>query len=327
MPVHPLSPDRLELNLKRYELRRGGAVLKLEKIPMELLIFLVEHKDRLVSRDEIIEKIWGKGVFLDTEQGINTAVRKIRVALREDPEEPRYLQTVVGKGYRFIGPITLAADVGSGITDIAPDSPGKRRGFPIRTALVVVAVFASLALLMLGMNIFGLRTSLLNRDLPIRSIAVLPLENLSGDPAQEYLADGLTDELITHLAKLGSLKVISRTSVMQYKSAHKPLPEIARALNVEGIVEGSVVRSGGKVRVTVQFIRAANDQHLWAEDYERDSGDLIDLQREIARAITQQIALNLNSEQQAYFAQRTLHDPELNEAYLRGLFFGQAYGT
>ena len=189
------------------------------------------------------------------------------------------------------------------------------------TALVVVAVFASLALLMLGMNIFGLRTSLLNRNLPIRSIAVLPLENLSGDPAQEYLADGLTDELITHLAKLGSLKVISRTSVMQYKSAHKPLPEIARALNVEGIVEGSVVRSGGKVRVTVQFIRAANDQHLWAEDYERDSGDLIDLQREIARAITQQIALNLNSEQQAYFAQRTLHDPELNEAYLRGLFF------
>jgi len=321
LPVHPLSPDRLELNLKRYELRRGGAVLKLEKIPMELLIFLVEHKDRLVSRDEIIEKIWGKGVFLDTEQGINTAVRKIRLALREDPEEPRYLQTVVGKGYRFIGPITLAADVGSGITDIAPDSPGKRRGFPIRTALVVVAVFASLALLMLGMNIFGLRTSLLNRDLPIRSIAVLPLENLSGDPAQEYLADGLTDELITHLAKLGSLKVISRTSVMQYKSAHKPLPEIARALNVEGIVEGSVVRSGGKVRVTVQFIRAANDQHLWAEDYERDSGDLIDLQREIARAITQQIALNLNSEQQAYFAQRTLHDPELNEAYLRGLFF------
>lgn len=320
MPEHSPSPDRLHLDLKRYELRRGGAVLKLEKIPMELLIFLVEHKDRLVSRDEIIEKIWGKGVFLDTEQGINTAVRKIRLALREDPEQPRYLQTVVGKGYRFIGPITLAADVGSG-THRAPDPPLERRRFPIRTALVVVAVFASLALLVLGMNIFGLRTSFLKRNLPIRSIAVLPLENLSGDPAQKYLADGLTDELITHLAKLDSLKVISRTSVMQYKSAHKPLPEIARALNVEGIVEGSVVRSGGKVRVTVQFIRAANDQHLWAEDYERDSGDLIDLQREIARAIAQQIALNLNSEQQAYFAQRTLHDPELNEAYLRGLFF------
>jgi len=323
LPERPPSPDRLDLNLKRYELRRGGALLKLEKIPMDLLIFLVEHKDRLVSRDEIIEKIWGQAVFLDTEQGINTAVRKIRLALREDPEQPRYLQTVVGKGYRFIGPITLANDIEGGTAEIRAEHrpPVKPHRFLFRTVLIGIAAFASLALLTFGMNIFGLRTSLLNRNLPIRSIAVLPLENLSGDPAQEYLADGLTDELITHLAKLGSLKVISRTSVMQYKSAHKPLPEIARALNVQGIVEGSVVRSGGKVRVTVQFIRAANDQHLWAEDYERDSGDLIDLQREIACSIARQIALNLNAEQQAYFAQQTMHDPELNEAYLRGLFF------
>src|SRR5438445_9123772 len=299
---------------------------------MELLIFLVRHKDRLVGREEIVEKIWGKDVFLDTEQGINTAVRKIRLALRDDPNQPHYLQTVVGRGYRFVGPITVTGDNGSGgvgITKepvprvsepVTPLSSSSRRRFGSRTAMAAVGVVSILALLVWA-NVFGLRNRFLNRSLPIRSIAVLPLENLSGDPAQEYLADGMTDELITHLAKLGSLKVISRTSVMQYKSAHKSLPEIARALNVEGIIEGSVVRSGGKVRVTVQFIRAANDQHLWAEDYERDSGDLIDLQREIARAITQQIALNLNSEQQAYFAQRTLHDPELNEAYLRGLFF------
>jgi TolB-like protein/DNA-binding winged helix-turn-helix (wHTH) protein len=325
--------DQLDLDLKRYELRRGGAVLKLEKIPMELLIFLVERKGQLVSREEIIERIWGKNIFLDTEQGVNTAVRKIRLAIRDDPEQPRYLQTVVGKGYRFVGPITVIASNGSSEMEV-PKEPGRPflepvralstfspRRFGFRNALVAGAVLSILAFLTLGTNIFGLRNRLLNRNLPIHSIAVLPLENLSGDPSQEYLADGLTDELITHLAKLGSLKVISRTSVMQYKSTHKSLPEIAHALDVDGIVEGSVVRSGSKVRVTVQLIRAANDRHLWAEDYQRELGDLIDLQREIARTITRQVALSLNPEQQAYFAQRTVHDPELNESYLRGLFF------
>jgi TolB-like protein/DNA-binding winged helix-turn-helix (wHTH) protein len=325
--------DQLDLDLKRYELRRGDSVLRLEKIPMELLIFLVEHKGQLVSREEIIVRIWGKDVFLDTEQGINTAVRKIRLAIRDDPERPRYLQTVVGKGYRFVGPITVIAPNGSSEMEV-PKEPGQPLLEPVsalstsssgrfgnRIALVAGAVLSILAFLTLGTNIFGLRNRLLNRNLPIHSIAVLPLENLSGDAAQEYLADGLTDELITHLAKLGSLKVISRTSVMQYKSAHKSLREIARTLDVDGIVEGSVVRSGNKVRVTVQLIRAANDQHLWAEDYQRELGDLIDLQREIARTIAQQVALSLNPEQQAYFAQRTLDDPQLNESYLRGLFF------
>ena len=333
MPEKLARFDQLDLDLKRYELRRGDVVLRLEKIPMELLIFLVEHKGQLVSREEIIVRIWGKDVFLDTEQGINTAVRKIRLAIRDDPEQPRYLQTVVGKGYRFVGPITVIAPNGSsemGVTKepcppflepvsaLSTSTLGRSR---LRIALVAGAVLSILAFLTLGTNIFGLRNLLLNRNLPIHSIAVLPLENLSGDAAQEYLADGLTDELITHLAKLGSLKVISRTSVMQYKSTHKSLREIARALDVDGIVEGSVVRSGSKVRVTVQLIRAANDQHLWAEDYQRELGDLIDLQREIAHTIAQQVALSLNAEEQAYFAQRTLHDPELNEAYLRGLFF------
>jgi TolB-like protein/DNA-binding winged helix-turn-helix (wHTH) protein len=325
--------DQLDLDLKRHELRRGPTVLRLEKIPMEMLIFLVEHKDRLVSREEIVEKIWGKDVFLDTEQGINTAVRKIRLALRDDPEQPRYLQTVVGRGYRFVGPITVITTTGNGETEmpkelpqpsleaVSPLSSSSPSRYGLRIALVAGAVLSILTFLTLRTSIFGLRSRSVSRTVPIRSIAVLPLENLSGDAAQEYLADGLTDELITHLVKLGSLKVVSRTSAMQYKSKHKSLPEIATALNVDGIVEGSIVRSGSKVRVTVQLIRAASDQHLWAEDYERQMGDLIDLQREIARTIAQQVALSLNAEQQAYFAQRTLHDPELNEAYLRGLFF------
>jgi hypothetical protein len=131
----------------------------------------------------------------------------------------------------------------------------------------------------------------------------------------------MTDELITHLAKLGSLKVISRTSVMQYKGARRPLPEIARALNVEAIVEGSIVLSGNRVRVTVQLIRASDDQHLWAEEYDRELGDVIGLQWQIAGMIAQQVAVNLGPEQEAYFAHRQPRDPALSEAYLRGLYF------
>jgi TolB-like protein/DNA-binding winged helix-turn-helix (wHTH) protein/Tfp pilus assembly protein PilF len=323
--------DDLELDLSRYELRRGTTMLRLEKIPMELLILLVERREQLVSREEIIERLWGRDVFLDTEQGINTAIRKIRLALRDDPDEPRYLLTVVGKGYRFIGPIALISKAESAepskpfetLASVAvPASTPLASGrIWFRPALVAVVLLAIAGLLAFGFDLFGFRQHLLTRNLEIRSIAVLPLENLSGDPTQEYLADGLTDELITHLAKIGSLKVISRTSVMQYKSARKPLPEIARALGVDSIVEGSVVRSGSRVRVTVQLIRAANDQHLWAEDYDREMGDVIDLQREIAGTIARQVTLSLNPEQQAYFARRASHDPQLNEAYLRGLFF------
>jgi DNA-binding winged helix-turn-helix (wHTH) protein len=198
--------EELMLDLGRYELRRDGSVLRLEKIPMELLILLVEKKDQLVGREEIIGRLWGKEVFLDTEQGINTAVRKIRLALRDDPERPRYLQTVVGKGYRFIGPITIASNGSKAIeTQSEPESlssepvspptaPSTRRsGFQI--ALIVAAILVIPAVLIFLTDLFGLRHRLLNRNLQIRSLAVLPLENLSGDPAQDYFADGMTEAL------------------------------------------------------------------------------------------------------------------------------------
>lgn len=331
MPEVLPKRDDLQLDLSRYELRRGRSVLRLEKIPMELLILLVERSQQLVSREEIVQRLWGRDVFLDTEQGINTAIRKIRLALRDDPEQPRYLQTVVGKGYRFIGPITVLGN-GKRIEasrDLEKPAPAAvqastsptRRPALLRAALVAVAVLVIAGFLAFGFDLLGSRQRLLSRKFEIRSIAVLPLDNLSGDPAQEYLADGLTDELITHLAKLGSLKVISRTSVMQYKSTRKSLPEIAHALGVDSVVEGSVVRSGDKVRVTVQLIRTADDRHLWAEDYDRELGDVIDLQREIAGTIARQVTQSLNKDQQAYFDRRSPRDPQLNEAYLRGLYF------
>ena len=328
MPGDGQKSDDLELDLKRYELRRRGRALRMEKIPMELFIFLVENKDKLVSRGAIVERLWGKDVFVDTEQGINTAIRKIRLVLRDDSEEPRFVQTVVGKGYRLVGPVTV---VGGNETttseevarNAAPTTPpaSSQQSSRSRIVGVPVAILAIAVTIMLGINFFGLRHSSQSRNLGIHSIAVLPLENLSGDPGQEYLADGMTDELITHLAKLGSPKVISRTSVTQYKRARQPLPEIARALNVDAIVEGSIALSGNKVRVTVQLIRASDDQHLWAEEYDRELGDVIELQRQIAGVIAQQVAVNLGPEQEAYFAHRQPRDPALSEAYLRGLFF------
>ena len=340
MPEETIRFGEFELEPGSYELRRRQKPVKIEKIPMELLIFLATRQGRLVTRKEIIEHIWGPDVFLDTEHAINTAIRKIRVALRDDAEQPRFVQTVVGKGYRFAAVIQETARNGeketAGLNKATGDElsakaiPLPGRAEPISTsssasppraarvwlALAVISLVACGALLWMAARSFRPKGPAL-----IRSIAVLPLDNLSGDASQDYLADGLTDELITHLAKLGSLKVISRTSVMQYKGTHKALPEIARALNVDGIVEGTMVRAGNNVRVTVQLIRAANDQHLWAEEYQREFGDLISLQREIARTIAQEVALNLDPEQKAYFARQAPHDPKLNEAYLRGLFF------
>ena len=188
--------DDLELDLSRYELRRGKSMLRLEKIPMELLILLVERRTQLVSREEIIEKLWGREVFLDTEQGINTAIRKIRQALRDDPEQAQYLQTVVGKGYRFVGPITVTSNGKSTepakesgvLASVAVDRSTNptRSPFSLRILLVAVAVLAIAGVLGFGFDLFGIRQRLLTRNFEIRSIAVLPLENLSGDSAQDY---------------------------------------------------------------------------------------------------------------------------------------------
>ena len=156
---------------------------------------------------------------------------------------------------------------------------------------------------------------------PVRSIAVLPLANFSGDPAQEYFVDGMTDELITDLAKIGSLRVISRTSVMRYKGTSKSLPEIARELNVDGIIEGSVTRSGQRVRITAQLLYGPTDKHLWAETYDRDLGDVLGLQSEVAQAIAQQVRAQLTPQLQARFRAARPVNPEAYDAYVRGRYY------
>src|SRR6266853_3741289 len=328
-----------ELDVARYELSRSGRAVKLERIPMELLLLLADRRGQLVTRDEILEKLWGKDTFLDVDNSINTAVSKIRLVLKDDPESPAFIKTVSGKGYRFIASIMSSPDgqdafmapiddVSSGseaavAEEPAPESESKassrRRRLWLASATAGVVVAAALA----G---WSWRDSLRRMVSPgrppvIGSLAVLPLENLTGDASQEYFADGMTDALITDLAQIGGLRVISRTSVMRYKGVRKPLPDIARELGVDGIVEGTVTRSPGRIRITSQLIYAPSDQHLWAHSYERDIGDVVALQADVAQAIAGEVRAALTPELRARLGGGATTSPAAYEDYLRGRYY------
>ena len=333
MPAQLFQFGDFRLDSGRFELLRDGLPLRLERKPLELLLLLVRAQGNLVSRSQIAQHLWESEVFVDTEHGINTAIRKIRLALRDDPENPRFIQTVPGMGYRFIAPIVATPATPTEIPPasqpsdpplvelepspetVAPSpksSAGRSpRGLLLSLAAVALLVVATLALT-LGPHPVAAR--LLHPNQPaIASIAVLPLDNLSGDPNQNYFADGMTDELITQLARDSTLRITSRTSVMQYKDAHRPLSEIARALNVDAIVEGSVNRNGNHVHMTLQLIRADTDSHIWANSYDRGNEDSTTLPDEAARAIAARL-------QRTAASLSPVHpvNPEAHDDYLRG---------
>jgi TolB-like protein/DNA-binding winged helix-turn-helix (wHTH) protein len=328
-----------ELDSGRYELRRGDCVVKLEKIPMELLTLLVESDGQLVTRDQIIERIWGKDVFLDTEHGINTAVRKIRQALGDDPEQPHFVQTVTGKGYRFIAPRIERRESGNQLvmaavaptvvdrsieTNLTSASPQNSRWprFP-RWAVV-----GGLALVLALAAYFGWRRSQVapasNRGHVM--LAVLPFENLSRDSSEDYFSDGLTEELISQLGALSpeQLGVIARTTSMAYKRTSKSAEQIARELSVDYILESSIRRDGDEMRITVQLIRTADQVHIWAQSYDRHISHSIASQEEVAKAVAEQIKIKLSPAYAGPASQRPL-DPQANEAYLRGRYFGNQW--
>jgi TolB-like protein/Flp pilus assembly protein TadD/DNA-binding winged helix-turn-helix (wHTH) protein len=291
---------------------------------MELLIFLAQRKGQLVAREDIVEKLWGKDVFVDVDSSINAAIRKIRAALKDDPEEPKFLETVVGKGYRLVGDIEMTpAHAGrpEGVGQPGVPAAAAQRSRPAVT-ISIVAILSVLALLFIS-NAGGWRERLLGRatPAPIRSLAVLPLENLSHDPAQDYLADGMTEELITGLSKISALRVISRTSVMQYKGTKKTTPEIARELHVDAVVEGSILRSGDRVRISVQLIQAPQDKHLFAETYDRDIRDVLALQSDVAGAIARQIKARITPAETAKLSTVRQADPEAYQLYLQGRYY------
>ena len=343
LPGSVVQIGEFVLDCGRFELRRNGNALRVERKPMELLILLASREGRLVTRSEIAERLWSRDVFVDTEHGINTAIRKLRHCLRDDPEHPQYIQTVQGKGYRLVAPIIPLPKQSGSDPAKAPAAPEpvpatapslatngdrsaaeKTQPVPRRGARAVW--LGVLLVLLVGAGLyFGARLLIREHEgaaVNIRSLAVLPLDNLSGDPSQEYFADGMTDELTTMLARDSNLRIVSRTSVMQYKKARRPLREIARALGADGIVEGSVARSGGRVHMNLQLIHAAADAHLWADSYDRDADDLA-LPDEAAQAI----AKRLHSSASVTVPVRYVN-PAAHDAYLQGkyLWFSDGMG-
>ncbi|HEY4009499.1 MAG TPA: winged helix-turn-helix domain-containing protein [Acidobacteriaceae bacterium] len=321
MTAGTLTFGEFELDCDRFQLRRGALPLRLERKPLELLILLATSGGRLVTREEIARLLWPSEVFVDTEHGINTAIRKIRHALRDDPDHPRFLQTVTGKGYRFSGVTTTSqpsvetSSFEAG-THTLPSQSHRVAWLTAFVAVVLVAVTAA--------AIFGARSVHGHTAKPvITSVAVLPLDNLSGDSTQDYLADGMTDELTTMLAKSSTLRVISRTSVMQFKGAHRPLPEIARQLNVDGILEGSLARTGDNLHMTVQLIHAPTDTHLWAESYDRSPNDLVTLPHDAALTIAK-VTHTATDPALASIAQPKYISPAAHDAYLRGHYLWYA---
>ncbi len=310
-----------ELDPDGFELCRAGHRLRLERKPMELLILLAEKQGQLIKREEIIEKIWGKDFFFDAENGINNAVRKIRSALNDDPEQPRFVETSVGKGYRFITPVQRVLEPASSLATkpLIRQRPAAFRWKPAWVLALGLAAFIAAAF---AFNLAGIRSRVFARSVPpIRSIAVLPLQNLSGDATQEYFVDGLTDALITELAQFSSLRVISRTSAMHYKGSHQALPEIARELNVDAVVEGSVIRSGNRVRITAQLLEARSDRHLWAKAYDQDIREIMSLQHDVANNIVHEIQAKLTPQENLRLSRKQQVDPEAYDDYLRGLYF------
>jgi TolB-like protein/DNA-binding winged helix-turn-helix (wHTH) protein len=307
-----------ELDCARYQLRRNEHTRKLERIPMELLILLAEKNGAVVSRQEIIDRLWGKDVFIDTEHGINTAIRKIRTALREDADHPRFLITVQGKGYRLAvekkggSPQQLSSLEEKPATSTVLPSTARH----IRATSPKLMITAALLLTAAAALTYTFRSHFLAGGFHIQSIAVLPLVNLSGDKSQDYFADGMTDELITALAKNRNLRVVSRTSAMQYKDVNRPLRDIARELGVDGILEGSIERSQNRVHMTVQLIYAPTDTHLWAESYDHDLNQAFSLPEELSATVAKEVKVATSPP-----PPRRYIDPEAHDAYLHGLHF------
>ena len=360
--------EEFELNVDSWELRRSGVPLKVERIPLELLLLLLQNSGKLVHRDAINERLWGDGVFIEAEHGINTAINKLRATLRDDSRDPRFIRTVVGRGYCFIakvevhvmqpgkmtpeadalpvgsngysggthlgaahiedGPTVMSPTVESG--HLAPTTPfpqpfggqegaghvthGKRRGAWLLASALLFPVVAGTAFVLLKQQ----PERRISAEPSPHSVAVLPFRNLASDSDQDYLVDGMTDQLITQLGKNPSLRVISYGSVMQYKGAQSSIRDTARQLHVDMIVEGSYLRVGQKIRITAQLLDAHDDREVWAQAYEESDADLLAMQDQVTNDIAHRIAFALGGTLSGTSAQTV--NAQARDAYLRGRY-------
>ena len=356
-----------ELEFRPRRLLRGTHVLKLERIPLELLVLLLEHRGEIVTRDQIVSRIWGHGVFMDTDNSVRGAVRKLRQVLKDDAEAPRFIETITGQGYRFIAPVINPTEASGGevpgphpsafttsdrnfasereawfqarqrlLIDQDQDHQSEKaanaetgHGQVIRGARrsFVIAAVASLALvcIVVLLAVWGWRrTSSVPLDSTRKTVlAVLPFENLSHDPDQEFFSDGLTEEMIAQVGKLSRdrLAVIGRSSIAKYKGSKLTAQEIGRELNADYLVQGSVRRSSDRVRITVQLIHAHNQTDLWTESYDRELNDVIAVQDSVVRSIASQIHIALTEQQKTGLSNSRQISPEAYLAYLKGRYY------
>jgi TolB-like protein/DNA-binding winged helix-turn-helix (wHTH) protein/Flp pilus assembly protein TadD len=320
-----------ELDAVNGELRKAGISLKIHPQPFRVLLLLAEHPGETVTREEIQNSLWGDNTFVDFERGINFCINQIRTALGDDAEEPRYVETLPRRGYRFIAPVTADATsdspaVEDGISQLQTDRAPRETGAPPHPRTLTPTTkrnyfLAAFSLLIMITAVVGWPWRSQRIVVPIRSLAVLPLANLSGNPAQDYFADGMTEALITELGKVSALRVISRQSTTQYKGTKKSVPEIARELNVDAVVEGSVLPDGDRVRVWVQLIQAAPERHLWAESYDRQRRDVLALDGEVARTVAGKVKITLTPEEETRLTGTRTVNPAASEAYFRGRYF------
>jgi TolB-like protein/DNA-binding winged helix-turn-helix (wHTH) protein len=363
----PLRFGEFDLDVERYELRRSGRTVKLERIPMELLILLLHSEGKLVRREAINRRIWGEHALQDTEHSVNTAVNKLRFVLRDDPREPRFIQTVVGQGYRFIAKVAVVptplvpAAVARALEKDEP-LPGGENGSgpdPERTVaetgiapalhpeslppalptenlaqakkrvpaeqgrrLTLFAGVVLIAALLTAAAVWFHDWRPVQRPPSVaggfHSIAVLPFVNLAQNSDQDYIVDGMTDQLITNLASSTPLRVISRSSMMHFKGKQVPMWEIAQTLNVDAVLEGSFLHAGKQVRITANLIDARDDHHLWAQVYEESGSDLLSMQEQVTNDIVREVALALDSG--VTTSRLRPVNVTARDAYLRGRF-------
>jgi TolB-like protein/DNA-binding winged helix-turn-helix (wHTH) protein/Tfp pilus assembly protein PilF len=306
------------------ELRKHGLRVKMRGQPVEVLTMLLQHPGEAVAREELQKRLWPADTYVDFEQSLNAAMKRLRAALGDSADAPRFIETLAGRGYRFIAPLSQPAEDAPQAPDvIAPEREAERKStWRPRPALLapVIAGFALLALI--GINLPSIGDTVRNRPFsPIRSLAVLPLANLSADRDQDYFVDGMSDALRQYLEGIGSLRVTSRTSSMHYRGTVKPLPDIARELNVDAVVDGSVLRSGDRVRINVELVQAGMDRRLWSNSYEGDLRDVFALQAGVARKIADEIRVTLGPSDLARLARVRATNAAAYLAYSKGRFY------
>jgi TolB-like protein/DNA-binding winged helix-turn-helix (wHTH) protein/Tfp pilus assembly protein PilF len=303
---------------------RNGSSLHLEPKVMDVLVYLASRAGEAVPKDELIKAVWAD-TFV-TDDALIRSISELRRIFEDDAREPRVIQTIPKRGYRLMAPVHQVEESPAGLVEAGPPTVARlsatenHHAWKVRRLFLASAVVCVLTAVAVSGPVWRrLRPN--NDAASVHSLAVLPLQNLSGDPAQEYFSDGMTDALITELAQIDSLKVISRTSTIQYKGTTKTLPEIARELNVDGIIEGTVQRSEDRVRITTQLIHGASDKHLWARSYEGDLHDALALESQVARAIAGAIKIQLTPAQSVRLAASTPIDREAYDLYLKGRYF------